>query len=148
MIFLKDNVLVERDLRPSDIKPRLLGKPILSESKAKLTKPRTGHWGTCPGLNLIHAHANLLIQKYNLDMIYLIGPGHGAPAALACAWLDGSLERFYPQYSRNATGLCNLISGFSTPGGLPRHALTLSELWSEANEYCQPCKRSNPRCHS
>jgi xylulose-5-phosphate/fructose-6-phosphate phosphoketolase len=69
-----------------------------------------GHWGTCPGLNLIHAHANLLI-----------GPGHGAPAALACAWLDGSLETFYPQYSKNPTGLHNLITSFSTPGGLPRH---------------------------
>jgi xylulose-5-phosphate/fructose-6-phosphate phosphoketolase len=90
-----------------------------------LTMSRTGHWGTCPGLNLIHAHANLLIQKYDLDMIYLIGPGHGAPAALACAWLDGSLERFYPRYSKDASGLRNLISEFSTPRGFPRYSFDI-----------------------
>lgn len=132
MIFLKDNVLVERDLESSDIKPRLLGK--LKRTDAQDSRPSSqmlqiGHWGTCPGLNLVHAHANLLIQKHGLDMIYLIGPGHGAPAALACAWLDGSLERFYPQYSRNATGLHNLISGFSTPGGFPRYGFDALSTW-------------------
>jgi xylulose-5-phosphate/fructose-6-phosphate phosphoketolase len=132
MIFLKDNVLLDRDLEASDIKPRLLGtQKCLDPYDARTSshKSRTGHWGTCPGLNLIHAHANLLIQKYDLDMIYLIGPGHGAPAALACAWLDGSLERFYPQFSKNATGLHNLISGFSTPGGFPRHG---SDIFSHS----------------
>ncbi|KAK5146926.1 hypothetical protein LTR04_000942 [Oleoguttula sp. CCFEE 6159] len=104
MIFLKDNVLLERDLTFEDIKPRLLG-----------------HWGTCPGLILVYSHLNYLISKHDLDMIFVVGPGHGAPAILASLWLEGSMERYYPQYSRNKQGLHNLISGFSTPGGLPSH---------------------------
>ena len=79
-----------------------------------------GHWGTCPGLSLVYVHLNVIIQKYDLDVISVIGPGHGAPAILACLWLEGSLERFYPQYTRDKQGLCRLISGFSTPAGLPR----------------------------
>lgn len=105
MIFLKDNVLLERDLKHEDIKPRLLG-----------------HWGTCPGLILIWSHLNLLIRNHGMDMIYVIGPGHGAPAALASLWLEGSLERFYPKkYAVTKDGLSNLVSGFSTPGGFPSH---------------------------
>ncbi|KAI8671755.1 hypothetical protein NCS57_00651600 [Fusarium keratoplasticum] len=105
MIFLRDNVLLERDLRLEDIKPRLLG-----------------HWGTCPGLILVWSHLNLLIRNHDLDMIYVIGPGHGAPAALASLWLEGSLERFFPQkYGVNKDGLRNLITGFSVPGGFPSH---------------------------
>ncbi len=104
MIFLADNCLVERDLTFDDIKPRLLG-----------------HWGTCPGLTLVYAHLNLAVRKHDLDMIYCVGPGHGAPAILAGLWLEGSMERFYPQYARNKQGLHNLISGFSTPNGLPRY---------------------------
>ncbi|KAJ3469481.1 hypothetical protein MRS44_003546 [Fusarium solani] len=103
MIFLRDNVLLERDLRLEDVKPRLLG-----------------HWGTCPGLILVWSHLNLLIRNHDLDMIYVIGPGHGAPAALASLWLEGSLERFFPQkYGVNKDGLRNLITGFSVPGGFP-----------------------------
>ncbi|CAG8972624.1 hypothetical protein HYALB_00005393 [Hymenoscyphus albidus] len=104
MIFLSDNALVERDLQFDDIKPRLLG-----------------HWGTCPGLTLVYAHLNYLTRKNNLNTIYVVGPGHGAPAILASLWLEGSLERFYPQYSRNKQGLHNLITGFSTPKGFPSH---------------------------
>ncbi|KAK0760948.1 hypothetical protein N5P37_005889 [Trichoderma harzianum] len=105
MIFLKDNVLLERDLRLEDVKPRLLG-----------------HWGTCPGLVLIWSHLNLLIRDSSVDMLFVIGPGHGAPAALACLWLEGSLERFYPdKYPTNKEGLHNLITKFSTPGGFPSH---------------------------
>ncbi|KAI9886487.1 MAG: hypothetical protein M1823_001737 [Watsoniomyces obsoletus] len=104
MIFLKDNVLLERDLSHDDIKPRLLG-----------------HWGTCPGLSIVYAHLNYLISKHDLDMIYVVGPGHGAPAILASLWLEGSLQRFYPQYARTKEGLHNLISKFSTPGGPPSH---------------------------
>ena len=104
MIFLGDNVLVEKDLSFDNIKPRLLG-----------------HWGTCPGLTLVYAHLNLAIRKHDLDMIYCVGPGHGAPAILAGLWLEGSLGRFYSKYGRNREGLHNLISGFSTPKGLPRY---------------------------
>ncbi|CCF33249.1 xylulose-5-phosphate phosphoketolase, partial [Colletotrichum higginsianum] len=79
MIFLRDNVLLESELKLEHIKPRLLG-----------------HWGTCPGLILVWSHLNRLIRNHDMDMIYVIGPGHGAPAALAALWLEGSLERFYP----------------------------------------------------
>ncbi|KAM4057285.1 d-xylulose 5-phosphate/D-fructose 6-phosphate phosphoketolase domain-containing protein [Hirsutella rhossiliensis] len=105
MIFLRDNVLLERELTLQHVKPRLLG-----------------HWGTCPGLILVWAHLNLLIRKHELQVIFVIGPGHGAPAALAALWLEGSLQRFYPnRYQVNDTGLRNLISGFSVPGGFPSH---------------------------
>ncbi|KAK5653653.1 hypothetical protein OQA88_8683 [Cercophora sp. LCS_1] len=105
MIFLRDNVLLESDLQFDHVKPRLLG-----------------HWGTCPGIILVWSHLNLLIRNHDLDMIYVIGPGHGAPASLAALWLEGSLERFYPgEYDRDATGLWNLITRFSVPGGFPSH---------------------------
>ncbi|KAF2864778.1 D-xylulose 5-phosphate/D-fructose 6-phosphate phosphoketolase [Massariosphaeria phaeospora] len=104
MIFLKDNVFLEKDLAFDDIKPRLLG-----------------HWGTCPGLILVYAHLNYLVQKHDVDMIYVVGPGHGAPALLAALWLEGSMARFMPQYTRDRQGLHNLISKFSAPGGPPSH---------------------------
>ncbi|KAF4900285.1 putative phosphoketolase [Colletotrichum viniferum] len=105
MIFLRDNVLLESQLKPEHIKPRLLG-----------------HWGTCPGLILVWSHLNLLIRNHDMDMIYVIGPGHGAPAALASLWLEGSLGRFYPdKYSLTKEGLHNLITKFSVPGGFPSH---------------------------
>lgn len=105
MIFLRDNVLLEDELQLDHVKPRLLG-----------------HWGTCPGLILVWSHLNLLIRNHDLEMVYVIGPGHGAPAALAALWLEGSLERFYPgEYDRNTTGLRNLITRFSVPGGFPSH---------------------------
>jgi len=104
MIFLRDNVYVKRDLTFDDIKPRLLG-----------------HWGTCPGLTLVYSHLNYLIRKHDLDMLYVVGPGHGAPSILANLWLEGSLAKFYPDCSRDAKGLHNLITGFSTTGGFPSH---------------------------
>jgi xylulose-5-phosphate/fructose-6-phosphate phosphoketolase len=79
-----------------------------------------GHWGTCPGLILVYSHLNYLIKKHNLDMLYVVGPGHGAPALLASLWLEGSLGKFYPQYTKDKEGLRNLISTFSTSAGLPR----------------------------
>jgi len=104
MIFLKDNVLIKDNLAFDHIKPRLLG-----------------HWGTCPGLILVYAHFNRLIKKTNIDALYVVGPGHGAPAALACLWLEDSLGAFRPAYSRDYAGLRNLITGFSVPGGFPSH---------------------------
>jgi xylulose-5-phosphate/fructose-6-phosphate phosphoketolase len=116
MIFLKDDELLHRPVKHEDIKPRLLG-----------------HWGTCkrahltcaddlgPGLVLVYAHCNHLIRKHNLDMFYVVGPGHGAPAILAALWLEGSLGKVYPEYGVNGRGLKKLISGFSTPSGFPSH---------------------------
>ncbi|OXV05979.1 hypothetical protein Egran_06253 [Elaphomyces granulatus] len=104
MIFLQDNVYLERELSFEDIKPRLLG-----------------HWGTCPGLTLIYSHLNYLITKLDLDMLLVVGPGHGAPGILAALWLEGSLEKFFPHYSRDAKGLTRLISTFSTTAGFPSH---------------------------
>ncbi|EHY55943.1 putative phosphoketolase [Exophiala dermatitidis] len=103
MIFLRDNVLLERDLSHDDIKHTI------------------GCWGISPGITLLYAHLNLAIQKYDQHMICLIGPNEGVPAILSCLWLEGSLERFYPQYSRDRKGLYNLITGFGVAGGFPRH---------------------------
>lgn len=104
MIYLQSNTLLEQPLSHHDIKGRLLG-----------------HWGTCPGLSIVYAHSNLLIKRHNVDMLYVVGPGHGAPAILACLWLEGSLGRFYPKYAQNKEGCANLISKFSTPSGFPSH---------------------------
>jgi xylulose-5-phosphate/fructose-6-phosphate phosphoketolase len=103
MIFLKSNVLLRKKLSFDDIKPRLLG-----------------HWGTCPAINLIYAHCTRIIKSQNQRMLLVTGPGHGAPANLANLYLEGSLYKFYPQYSLNEEGLSNLIRGFSWPGGFPR----------------------------
>lgn len=79
-----------------------------------------GHWGTCPGLSIVYSHLNYLVRQKDLNIIYVVGPGHGAPAILASLWIEGSLQRFYPQYGRNKDGLRNLITKFSAPGGPPR----------------------------
>ncbi|KAJ7510452.1 phosphoketolase [Mycena galericulata] len=104
MIFLNHNVLVERDITHDDIKSRLLG-----------------HWGTCPGLVMVYAHLNRLIRKTGLDALYVVGPGHGAPAILSCLWLEDSLGTFYPENTRDYKGLHKLIASFSVPGGFPSH---------------------------
>ncbi|KAJ7352395.1 phosphoketolase [Mycena albidolilacea] len=104
MIFLNHNVLVERDITPDDIKARLLG-----------------HWGTCPGLVMVYAHLNRLIRKTDLNALYVVGPGHGAPAILSSLWIEDSLSAFYPQMTRDRKGLEKLIASFSVPGGFPSH---------------------------
>jgi len=106
MIYLKDNFLLERSLAKDDIKERLLG-----------------HWGTCPGLNAIYAHYNLLIKRHSLDSFIIIGPGHGAPALLGNLWVEGSLSRVYPdEYSTTRKGFNRLLKLFSWPGGFPSHS--------------------------
>ncbi|KAK6529966.1 hypothetical protein TWF281_009116 [Arthrobotrys megalospora] len=105
MIFLQDNILLQNDLQPDDIRSRLLG-----------------HWGTCPGLALVYAHINHLLTTHtDLRSIFVVGPGHGAPAILACLWLEESLGCFYPSYAQTSSGLHNLITKFSTPSGFPSH---------------------------
>lgn len=103
-IYLQDNVLLREPLKPDDIKPRLLG-----------------HWGTCPGINLIYAHLNRLIIQYNLNMFLVSGPGHGAPAILSNLYLDGTLQVYYPHLTQNLVGLQQFIRDFSWPDGFPSH---------------------------
>jgi len=103
-IYLRDNVLLEEDLKPEHIKDRLLG-----------------HWGTSPGINLIYAHLNHLITRYDLDMFLVTGPGHGAPANLANLYLEGTLHDFYPHLTFDKQGLHNFVKSFSWPGGFPSH---------------------------
>ena len=108
-LYLRDNALLREPLKPENIKARLLG-----------------HWGTQPGLNLIYAHLNRLIQDTAASVLLVVGPGHGAPAILADLYLEGTLSEFYPRYSQDAAGLSNLVHDFSWPGGLPSHLTALT----------------------
>lgn len=103
-IYLKDNVLLEEPLKPEHIKDRLLG-----------------HWGTSPGINLVYAHLNQLIKRYDLDMFLVTGPGHGAPANLSNIYLEGTLQEYYPHLTFDKEGLHKFIRSFSWPGGFPSH---------------------------
>ncbi|KAF7424227.1 hypothetical protein PC9H_009533 [Pleurotus ostreatus] len=104
MIFLNDNVLLKDKLTHDQIKPRLLG-----------------HWGTCPGLTMVYAHINRLIRNNGIEALYVVGPGHGAPAILSCLWLEDSMSPFMPEITQDNAGLKKLISRFSAPGGFPSH---------------------------
>ena len=104
-VYLLDNPLLRRPLAQSDVKPRLLG-----------------HWGTTPGLNFIYVHLNRLIRTCGLDMIFIAGPGHGAPGLIANAYLEGTYSELYPEVSRDEAGLRLLLRQFSFPGGIPSHA--------------------------
>ncbi len=103
-IYLMANPLLAEPLRPEHIKPRLLG-----------------HWGTSPGLNFVWAHLSRLIAVQHTEMMIVIGPGHGGPAALANTWLEGSYSEVYPSVPRNAAGMGTLFRQFSFPGGVPSH---------------------------
>jgi xylulose-5-phosphate/fructose-6-phosphate phosphoketolase len=103
-IYLYDNPLLKKPLRSDHIKPRLLG-----------------HWGTTPGLNFIYAHLNRAIKKYDLNMIYITGPGHGGPALVANAYLEGTYSEVYPDVSQDEDGMKKLFKQFSFPGGIPSH---------------------------
>lgn len=122
MIYLKENFLLDQPLNEEHVKVRFQGdRQCLVSLKIKKKERLLGHWGTCPGLNLIYAHMNLLIKRHSLDSFIIVGPGHGAPALLANLWAEGSLGKFWEQYRRNKDGIVNLIKGFSWPGGFPRY---------------------------
>src|ERR1700693_3851259 len=101
----------------------LLGNPLLTEPlELAHIKPRLlGHWGTTPGLNLIYAHVNRVIKERDLNAIYVMGPGHGGPAAVANAYLEGTYTEVYSDVTQDADGLRKLFRQFSFPGGIPSH---------------------------
>lgn len=101
----------------------LIDNPLLREplKKEHLKKTIVGHWGTVPGQNFIYTHLNRVINKYDLDMIYLSGPGHGGNAMVAQDWLDGSYTEIYPNITRDEEGMKKLFKQFSFPGGIPSH---------------------------
>jgi xylulose-5-phosphate/fructose-6-phosphate phosphoketolase len=103
-IYLSSNPLLREPLSEEHIKLRLLG-----------------HWGTTPGLNFIYAHLNRIIRARDLSMIYITGPGHGGPALVANAWLEGTYSEVYPDIPRDAVGMQRLFRQFSFPGGIPSH---------------------------
>ena len=103
-IYLKDNPLLERPLTLDDVKPRLLG-----------------HWGTTPGLNFLYVHWNRAIRERDLNMIYIIGPGHGGPGLVANTYLEGSYSEIYPHIEQNRDGIKRLFRQFSWPYGIPSH---------------------------
>ena len=103
-IYLRDNPLLETPLTLDHIKPRLLG-----------------HWGTTPGLNLIYVHLNRLIKDNDLNMMFVIGPGHGGPGIVAHSYLEGTYTEHYPAIERNRHGLQRLFRQFSWPHGIPSH---------------------------
>ena len=103
-IYLMDNPLLREPLQMQHVKPRLLG-----------------HWGTTPGLNFMYAHLNRIIRKFDLDMIYITGPGHGGPAMVANAYLEGTYSEYYSNISQDTDGIKKLFKQFSFPGGIPSH---------------------------
>src|ERR1700735_3331728 len=103
-IYLYDNPLLKRPLALTDVKHMLLG-----------------HWGTTPGQNFIYAHLNRVIKKYDLDMIYISGPGHGGPALMSNVYLEGTYSEIYPDISEDEAGMKALFKQFSSPGGISSH---------------------------
>lgn len=104
-LYLKDNPLLRRPLESSDVK----AKPI-------------GHWGTIAGQNFIYAHLNRVINKYDLNMLYIEGPGHGGQVMVSNSYLDGSYTEIYPEITEDAEGMKKLFKRFSFPGGVASHA--------------------------
>ena len=104
MIYLLDNPLLKEPLRPEHIKNRLLG-----------------HWGSSPGLSFVYVHLNRLIRKYDLDMIFMAGPGHGAPGVLGPVYLEGTYSEVYPDKSEDEEGMREFFKQFSFPGGIGSH---------------------------
>ncbi len=103
-LYLRDNPLLRKPLKLSHVKSMLLG-----------------HWGTTPGQNFIYVHLNRVIKKYDLDMIYISGPGHGGPALVGNTYLEGTYSEVYPNITQDEDGLKKLFTQFSFPGGIPSH---------------------------
>ena len=103
-LYLKENCLNREAIDKKHLKDRILG-----------------HWGTVPGLNFIYAHLNYLICKHHLSMIFVAGPGHGAPAVIANLFVEGSFNEYYPELTRDEQGTTDLVHRFSWPGGFPSH---------------------------
>ena len=103
-LYLRDNPLLREPLKLSHVKSMLLG-----------------HWGTTPGQNFIYVHLNRVIKKYDLDMIYISGPGHGGPALVGNTYLEGTYSEIYPTITQDESGLKKLFKQFSFPGGIPSH---------------------------
>ena len=104
MIYLQDNPLLREELKPEHIKPRMLG-----------------HWGTSPALSFIYTHLNRVIKQFDLDMIYMAGPGHGAPGVLGPVYIEGSYSEIYPEKGQDIDGLKRFFKEFSFPGGIGSH---------------------------
>lgn len=104
-IYLWNNYLLEKPLTSDDIKTRLLG-----------------HWGTCPGINFVYAHLNDLIIRHKLDMMFILGPGHGFPALQANLFLEGTLSEYYPEATHTENGIAYIAKNFSWPYGFPSHS--------------------------
>ena len=103
-LYLLDNPLLKRKLQRSDIKPNVVG-----------------HWGTAPGQNFIYTHLNRIIKKYDLNMLYISGPGHGGEAMVSNNYLDGTYSKVYPQITQDEDGMRKLFKQFSFPGGISSH---------------------------
>lgn len=102
--YLLANPLLRRPLSLADVKPRLLG-----------------HWGTTPGLNFVYVHLNRVIKERGLSVLFVTGPGHGGPALVANAYLEGTYSEIYPRITLDEPGLQRLFKQFSFPGGIPSH---------------------------
>ena len=103
-LYLYDNPLLKRPLELSDVKPLIVG-----------------HWGTTPGQNFIYVHLNRVIKKFDLDLFYVAGPGHGGPALVGNTYLEGTYSEIYPDVSQDEAGLKKLFTQFSFPGGISSH---------------------------
>jgi len=121
-IYLYANPLLREPLKLDHVKRRLLG-----------------HWGTTPGLNFIYVHCNRVIKKFDLNMIYICGPGHGGPGMVANTYLEGTYTELYPDIQQNEEGLRRLFKQFSFPGGIPSHAAPETP----AMRWCTPTARSS-----
>lgn len=104
-IYLQDNYLLEEPLKPSHIKPRLLG-----------------HWGTCPGINFVNLFLNKIIKQNNADILYVVGPGHGYPAVQSNLFIEGTLKEYYPEATLDEKGIEYITKNFSWPFGFPSHS--------------------------